>query len=49
MKYRVVPYVRVEVEEEELFNTKKEAEASYNEDDETIYEIEEVEEEKGVL
>lgn len=49
MKYRVVPYIKVIVEEEELFNSREEAEASFNEDDETIFVIEEVEEEKGVL
>lgn len=41
-------YVKVEPDEEELFATKEEAEASYNEDEETIYVVEEVEEKEGV-
>ncbi|MDD4407393.1 MAG: hypothetical protein PHF30_05100 [Bacilli bacterium] len=42
MKYKVITYIRVEDDVEELFNSYKEAENSYNEDDNTIYIIEEV-------
>ena len=47
MKYKIVPYVRIEIEESEdtLYNTKEEAEREINEyDDQTIYKIEEVKE-----
>ncbi len=43
MKYKVITYIRVEDDVEELFNYYNEAENSYNEDDNTIYIIEEVE------
>jgi predicted small metal-binding protein len=44
MKYKVVTYIRADEEDEVLYDSKEEAEKSYNEDDETIYIIEEVKE-----
>jgi hypothetical protein len=42
MKYKVIAYVRVDDNSDELFDNREEAENSYNENDETIYIIEEV-------
>lgn len=43
-KYKVIAYVRVEPDEEELFNSYEEAKKSYNDiEEDVIYRIEEEE------
>ena len=46
-KYKVVAYIKVETEDEVLFDTRRDAEISlsedYNEDDNTYLKIEEIE------
>lgn len=44
MKYKVIPYMRVEPFEEELFDNEEDARNSYNEiDNQTIFIIEQIE------
>jgi len=44
MKYKIEAYIKVDSEETELFDSIEEAEKSYNESDDTIYKVVEVEE-----